>query len=398
MNDLRTVPTHAKLKRMRRRGFGLPFVLLVLMVITTLVAAAVVRYAQTVQYSRLGGELVTARMIADSGLEMAVTLMRDQDHDWFASYSQPISNIDLGLSDDVLGGSFELDFHTLPSVSMAPGSFVTVRCVGRVGRKESTSLATVKVTSLISNYLLLPNGNYTIKGNRANSNVGPILVTANGDEGNLLVWHDRYGHYALTGAPNHEHGDLEFRGSIKATGQFVLTNEIDGGGNTLPPLKFKGRIPAGNYVHNDLPLPSLGSLVLPEDLEVDSDARLRSKVPEVDIMLEKARTQTGALSLDISAYPEGVLAEFVDGRLVISPVERSLVGRVYDKEFHDQNQADLKEVVKKNRGVNNSQAKKILKEEVAWDDPFFSDRPYPPDLVNDIDGDGVVETDGDWAG
>lgn len=382
----------------------MPFVLLVMLVVTALVGAGVARFNQTARFLKLGPDHSVARALADSGLELAVILMRDEAYDWYTGYSQPIRNTDLGLSDASLGGGFELEFRSFSNLYPAGGSFITIRSQGRSGSRTATSVATIKLTSMLANYLFFSNGSYTMSGFHAPANSGPILVNGNGDEGNFRFWHDWLNERALTPQFMHSHEDVEFSGSVRASGSVVLSNQIDGPlrsrgvTHTLPPRRFNGTVAAGTMVHQDLPgLAAQGSLTFTSEVEVETDAPLRVLPPAVDAVLNAAARQPGVRTIDVGQYPEGVLAEFIGGKLVLSEVRRTPVGVVFDKDVYLGQTTELRNQMGVHHGSSDPAAMdQLLRNEVAWDDPDFPELPYPSDLVGDTDGDGVVETEGDY--
>lgn len=379
-----------------RRGFGLAFVLVVVAVVTTLVAAAATRFFMTTRTLRIGPHQSVARMMADSGLDLAIVLMRDQAHDWYSSYTQPVTNGDLGMTD--LGGDFELSFHSLPSLSSGAGTFITIRCRGRAAGKEAISLATVKVTSLISNYLFFSNGDFRLMGNGTPANSGPILVNGNGDEGNFRIWHDRLNVTELTNRNRHDFGEVTLSGSVRANGRVFLRNRVVVGAPTLDSLQFNGNVPPGRIVHEDLPgTTARGSLVLPREVEVEADSPLRAAVPRIDSVMRTAASQSGVTQINVGGFRDGVLAEFVDGKLILSEARRVTVGRVYDKDVYLGETSTLISATSDHYGNPDRNAMhELLKREVVWDDPDFPDAPYPPDLVDDLNSDGLNETSGDY--
>jgi len=76
---------------------------------------------------------------------------------------------------------------------------------------------------------------------------------------------------------------------------------------------------------------------------------------------------------------------------------RRVVGKLFDKDFyiacHDDLLAEQKHYWSSS---NDPLMDQILRSSVAWDDPDYLDAPYPPDLQDDLDGDGITETTGDY--
>lgn len=379
-----------------KKGFGLAYVLVILATVSTLLASAYLRHSQTIMAMKASGrDQVQARFLAESGLQMAVILLRDEDHDWYKDFAQPVTSADLGIDESNLGGRFELTFHSIPSAYSGQGDFITVRSRGLVGRNSASSMATVKITCALTNYLFSSRGDFAMVGNLTPDNSGPILVSSNGDQGNFTFWHDRLNLKPLFAGTNHEFGSLKFQGSIQATGSIAVSN-VNETGPVGPPLELNGPLSPMVMTHSDIPgVTEQGSLEFLDQVEFDAQATLNAGIPSIDEVFTEAALAPGLHTIDISSYPTGVLAEFQpDGSLIISEAVLSPVGRVYDKDIYQEYTAQLAAVYLAHNPLQ-ADPDQMLRREVAWDDPDFNNHPYPPDLISDIDGDGVVETEGD---
>lgn len=383
-----------------RSGFALPYVLLLTVILAILTTAATYRYVHTTRFLSFGRDKVRARHLADSGIEMALILMRDQDIYWYKDtdlFPGAITSQTLGLTPAAIGGEFTLHFEKFPNIYPRRGSFISVRSVGRAGRAEATTVATVKLTSILTNFLFLSNGNYVHRSWDDSTTKGPIFVNGNGDAGDFRIWHDNSHYQTQTGNPVHSGVTHTMEGQVKATGQIYVQNVDTVGGNSAPPLQLNGEQPAGTLIHNDMTSAgTTGKIVFTDDFQTNPNVELNVDIPPVGELLEKARN-IGAVTVDISSYGDGVLAEFSDdGRLVISKVEKRTLGYLYDKDLYEEYQGSLTDLQLGNHGsTDTAAALDRIRSEVTWNDPGIPDAPYPADLQTDLDGDGVVEVNGD---
>jgi len=69
---------------MKRRGVALPYTLLISMLLISFVAALLLRVTQSLRFTTFDESYVRARMLADGGARLAVTLMRDFNDKWYA--------------------------------------------------------------------------------------------------------------------------------------------------------------------------------------------------------------------------------------------------------------------------------------------------------------------------
>lgn len=394
------VVTFPGIRDRNRPAFALPFVLLLTVVLSILTSAATYRYIHTTRFLSYGRDTVRARNLADSGIEMALILMRDQDVYWYQDktlFPGQITSQSLGLTPAAIGGEFELHFEKYPNLYPSRGTFMSVRCVGHAGRAQATSVATVKLTSVLTNFLFLSNGNYTQSSWADSSTSGPIFVNGNGDAGDFRIWHDNRHYQNQTHEIVHAGLTLTMEGQVKAAGQVFIQNVDTVSGNSAAPMQLNGEQSAGTLVHNDLAgAGATGKVVFPDTFMANPNVELNVDIPKVGKLLEKARG-IGAVTVDISSYGDGVLAEFTDsGKLVISKVEKKTLGYLYDKDLYDRYQGNLLDLQLGDHGsTDNAAALSRIRSEVTWNDPDIPDAPYPADLQTDLDGDGVVETSGD---
>ncbi len=101
-------------------------------------------------------------------------------------------------------------------------------------------------------------------------------------------------------------------------------------------------------------------------------------------------------TLDISEESDGVLVEFIDGKMTVSSVEKKTIGFLWEKDVYTEYETHLVNLMMNNtQNFDSTLATEKVQHQVAWDDPGLPNATYPPDLVGDINGDGSVETTGD---
>ncbi len=274
------------------RGFAIPFVLLVVLILSTLTTAAVYRYTQTTRFLQLGQETVRARALADSGLEMALVMMRDESIEWYndPAFPYPVTSQSMGLTPADIGGEFQLFVESYPALYPSEGTFRTIRWVGQSGRAQATSLATVKLTSPLTNFLVVSNGNYILPGWADPEINGPIFVNANGDNGDFRIWHDNHHFRRIDKTEAHAEATVTMNAQIKAAGDIYVQNHDSLGGLDQAPLMLNGEIPPGEIIHDDLAtrVPG-GKIVLPTTLTADPAVELNVEILTTPEMLEIAR-------------------------------------------------------------------------------------------------------------
>lgn len=340
------------------------------------------------------GDLVKARFLADAGARTALVLLRDRDVTYFEQFDGPVSSTQLGFSEEELGGRFVVRLEKLDEIYQGEGSYGTVVCDGYSGRQSARTAVSIKFASPLTNFAIMSNGNFQIKGFQNPEINGPIFVNANGDSGDLTIWHQRVHVDPTTGLDNHVGGDVKIGGDLQASGDIVVQNKHYAGDG--PAQRLDGPISAGS-IQSSLPgVPNIGRVSFTRDVNAQPEAPVNLRIPPMEGILENFSARPGVIEVDISSYGEGVLAEFVDGKLHLSQAEHKTVGRVFDKDLYSEIASELStETSHQYPGTGSSVIDELIKKEVVYDDPEFSNHPYPPDLINDLDGDGSVELEGD---
>ncbi|MEW6281689.1 MAG: hypothetical protein AB1758_23980, partial [Candidatus Eremiobacterota bacterium] len=381
-----------------RRGVALGFVLAIILAMSAFTTAVVYRFRQSAALTAHGTSLVQARLLADSGAETAVILMRDHDLEWFRDLPVPVTSERLGFDPVTLGGRFELRFEQIPEVTQGQGTFLTILSTGTSGGATARTAVTVKLTSPLTNYIFFSNGNYTIAGWGDPTISGPMFVNARGDQGQVRMWHDNRYWDPLYNVERHFGGKIQLASQIKATGKVFLRNADYKNQYSLQPMSFDGTTPAQKLVLNDIDLaPSKGSLTLTSELSAQAEIPLNTQAPTIDQVLQGVRGNPRSTLVDVSSYPDGVLAEFIDGQLVVSEVDTREVGRVFDKDLYQGHRSSLiNEMLLQHKSTDPGAMDAMLRADTLYDDPDFPNAAYPPGLQSDLSGDGQVETQGDY--
>lgn len=377
---------------------ALAYVLVLLLAMSGFLAAAMVRYQQTSRFMSFGADSVRARMLADSGAKLAIILMRDKNVAWYQDgFPSPVTSESMGYSEGDLGGKFTLEFDSLAGVNESPGTYVTVLATGYSGNQTAKTAATVKLSTPITNYVFFSNGNYNIAGWGDPVIRGPVFVNSNGDRGNVTMWHDNRYWDSINHRERHVGRTITLDAQIRAVGSISMRNPDYLRNWSEDPMLFDGTNGAGNLVHDDLMGASaLGRLNLEGDFVTEPNVPVNVSVPEVDDVMETFNARSDVNVLDISNSSKGVLAEFIDGELIVSEVVMKDVGHIYDKDLYAQNGASIvNSTMSYYESSDRAAIEQLVREEVVFDDPELPNRAYPPDLVTDLDGDGAPETEGD---
>ena len=381
------------------RGIALFYVMCLTLVISVFLTAALYRYTTSLRFLQFDAGTVNARMLADSGANLAVVMLRDRSTTWYLDerFGESISSADLGYAEEDLEGTFELEFRRLDELYQGRGSYLTVVSTGRSHGRVARTAATVKITSPLTNFVTVSNGNYDIGAWGNPSITGPLFVNASGDEGRLRIWHDNvYPDPYKEGEFRHSGGNVNLGIEAKAVGDVEISN-LDYLNRTGAGLSLEGEYPKGTIEANsDLPLPIKGKVTFVEDSAAQSNVEVNLKIPSTEEALFAFRNRENVATVDVSAYGEGVLAEFVGGELVISEAKRKVVGKVFDKSAMSQHMSSYRRNAADQYEVSEAEAEQMLWNETVLDDPLFPDAEYPDALKTDSNGDGVVEETGDY--
>lgn len=419
--------------RSRSRGVALVYTLMISAVLVAFLAAVLVRVTQTLRFTAYDEDFVKARHLADSGARYTILMMRDVKADFYAG-KLPLSSTTLGptFSPESLGGTFEVQVHETSELGANPypaaGTYRTIVSTGKVRGRTARTVATVKVTSPLVNYLALSRGDFWIgvELTQVHRIEGPILTLANpaaNQRGDVRIWH-MLQYFDVT--PNRfatAPGDIEIAAEIKAAGRIYVQNLNDdpnwttyhGSRERYPPLPGPRNLD-GEYEPKDFPGANIGfespdiTFVVPEkwrgkvtlldDLNAQPNHEFGAKVPEMADVIKRFREKPGVKTIDISNYPQGVLVEFHGGKMSVSTTQRKLVGRMFDAYLLDDHQGTfINELGWQFGGGNRNRLRERLHDEVAWNDPMFPDAPYPDGYVDWNDNgvpNGKRETHGDY--
>lgn len=384
---------------LRRRGIALVYVLWMTVILSALTVAVLIRFLPSIRAQSYNEGTVRSRLIADSGAELALVLMRDDSLDWYrkGGLPYPVTSQALGLTEDDLGGRFELRFEQVGQLYPNNASYLTVLSTGYSGRASAHTAVTVKLTSPLTNYVYFSNGSYNIEGWGNPSLAGPLFVNANGDAGNISMWHDIRYWNSQTNREEHSGGHIRLASQFKATGQIYLRNSDYRAQYSADPKNMDGTTTPGNVVHDDISgVVPKGKVELVTALNAQANIPLNVDMPEMPDVLQKIREMEGKVPVDVSDYPDGVLAEFSDGKLFLSKAERRSVGKVFDKDVWMVDGPSMVSTQALHSKVDTNTADRMVRTDVAFDDPDFPNAPYPAGMTDDIDGDGTVETEGDY--
>ncbi len=121
------------------------------------------------------------------------------------------------------------------------------------------------------------------------------------------------------------------------------------------------------------------------------------RVNTTDELLRSYRDLPGKITIDVGDCAEGVLVEFVDNALHVSRAVKKNMGRVFDKDLYNAYHDSLLDELKNySNSSNDALMDQQLRNSVTWNDPDYQETAYPPDLAGDLDGDGTVESTGDY--
>lgn len=373
------------------KAFALAYTLLVSAVIMLFAGALFSRATESMRVSGLDVTSVHATALADTGAQLAYSLLRDHDPQYFKTRN-PLRSADLGpeFARNVIGGSFEVQVddadYTATGLYPNNGTFYTIISTGRVGNHVARTEMILKMTNPLLNYLFLAPEDLRLKASR--TVVGPIVVNADpasGDRGNLSFGHDEDYWSSLSHQYEHDGGDLRLDIQARATGDIYIRNSSDHG-YTQAPLQLNGRYAPQSFQHQDHVILAAGGswdghVVLTDDCALEANAKFTTKIPTMDKLLKRYRDGTGPSPVDISGEAGGVLVEFTGSQVFISQAVTRQVGRVYDR-AHALEQATylIDSLYRRYYGISQAAAQVMLDQEVDWNDPVFPDRPYPADL------------------
>ncbi len=383
---------------MTKRGVALVYVLLVTVVLSILATALAFSYQRTVRALLYDERNVRARELADSAVELALVLLRDHALDWYTAFPPTITSEALGYTEDRLGGRFELRMESLKELyPVGQGTYLTLVATGIAQGQQARTVANVKLSTPLTNFVFYSSGSYTLgPGGTIN---GPIFAGANGDGGDIRMWHDQYYFHAQRNRPWHSYGKLNLNAQLKASGKIYIRN-IDSVNNrySQPEKTLDGVVSAGDLVHDDLSdVPAKGAVSIASGLQAQPNIRVGVDLPKMSEILGNFRAKKEKTVLDISNYPNGVMAEFIDGQLIVSEAKPKVVGHVFDKDLYLASGSSMIADVQANSldTLSAGEADTLLRSSVVWDDPDLPNLPYPPDLHGDLDSDGQSETEGD---
>lgn len=386
-----------------RRGFALAYVLVVSVVLFLFTTALYLRASYTLRATRLDENFIRARQLADTGAKLTFTLMRDYDAEWYLG-QLPLTNNHFGpdYAQDVLGGTFEVT--VVDKASLAPsdpypsyGTYRTIIATGQSGGRTARTAITAKITNPFLNYLILSPLDLKVAGVDL---TGPIVVNANpdtGDQGNFRIIHDKENWNSLASRWSHGWWTVRLNSEVRATGEIYIQNDPENG-FTQGPMFFDGTYPVQSFTHDDMvildptsPGTAQGRLLLTGEFTASPKSKFNAPVPSIDQLIKNYRDNQASTSVvDVTGYPDGVLAEFIDGTLFLSQATKVKIGRVYDRDFAQDHIDDLTDYYRIHYGVGDAAAQQLLWREVAWDDPDFEDDLHPGG-TSDLDGDGIAD-------
>lgn len=388
-----------KENRRYNRGVALFYVMCLIVVVTAFLAAALYRYTTSARFLSFDSGTVSARMLADSGASIALVLLRDRSASWYTDdrFGEVVTSADLGYTEDDLGGIFELEFKQLDDLYAGQGTFLTVISTGRCQGRAAKTAVTVKVTSPLTNFVSVSNGNYDIGAWGNPSILGPLFVNANGDAGQLRIWHDIISERAYQpGVDQHSSGNVQLGIEAKAVGDIKVSN-IDWKNRVGAGLALEGEYKRGtDKTNNDLPEASKGKVQFVEDSAAQSNVEINLKIPTTEEALFAFRNRENVTTIDVSGYKDGVLAEFIDGKLILSAAKTRTIGKVFDKSIINESLSSYRNNAALQYQLSSADAETAIRKETLLDDPMFPNAEYPDELKNDYDGDGVVEEEGDY--
>lgn len=380
-------------------GIALFYVLCLVMVVTAFLGAALYRYVTSARFLSFDSDTVKARLLADSGASLALVLLRDRSANWYSDerFEEVVTSGELGYTKDDLEGSFDLEFKQLEELYAGNGTFLTVISTGRCDGRTAKTAVTVKVTSPLTNFVSVSNGNYDIGAWGNPSIQGPLFVNANGDAGQLRIWHDTISEKAYQpGVDQHSGGNVQLGIEAKAAGDIKVSN-LDWKNRIGSGLALEGEYKKGtNKINQDLPEAAKGKVTFVEDSAAQSNVEINLKIPTTEEALFTFRSRENVTTIDVSKYGEGVLAEFIDGKLVLSAAKNRVIGKVFDKSVASESMGTYRENAALQYQLSSHDAETAVRKEVLIDDPMFPNGEYPEALKNDYDGDGVIEEEGDY--
>lgn len=419
--------------RFRSRGVALIYTLMITTVLVAFLVAVLVRVTQTLRFTAYDEDFVRARHLADSGARYTILMMRDVKSDFYAG-KLPLESTRLGpvFSAENLGGTFEVRVLETSELGANPfppaGTYRTIVSVGKVRGRTATTVATVKVTSPLVNYLALSRGDFWIgvELQQVHRIEGPILTLPNpgaNQRGDVRIWHMMQ-YFDVT--PNRfatAPGDIEIAAEIKAAGRIYVQNLNDdpmwtatqGSRERYPPLPgprnldgpySPSQFPQGNIGFDTPDITFIapedwrGKVTLLDDLNAQPNHEFGAKVPEMSDILKKYREKPGVKIIDVSNHPGGVLVEFHGGKMSVSTAQKKFVGRLWDAYLLETHEGQfINELGWQFGGGNRNELRKRLHREVAWNDPLFPDAEYPDGYIDwngDGNPDGRRETHGDY--
>lgn len=378
--------------RPRKKAFALAYTLLVSAVIMLFAAALFTRVTETLRLSGTDVNSVHAAALADTGAELAYSLLRDYDPQYFKTQN-PLKSVNLGpdFAPSVIGGTFEVtvDDSDYTSTGLYPdnGTFYTVVSTGKVGNHVARSEMTLKMTNPLLNYLFLaPRNLYLGDGLTV---AGPIVVNADpasGEPGDLVLSHASEYYNNIIHNYQMDQGDLKLDIQARASGDIKIQNWCDHG-YTQGPVMLNGRYSPQTLENQDFnilcPWGSWNSHVeFTDEVALEAHAKFTTKIPTFDKLLKSYRAGAGPAALDISTQAGGVLVEFTEGQVFVSEAKTRLMGRVYDKAIAEDEAPDplIDDYYVPYFGITAAAAQAKVDAELAWDDPAFPNDNYPADL------------------
>lgn len=391
----------------RGKGFALGYVLLLVAVLVTLFSAVLVRVSQSLRLATHDFELVRARGLSEVAAELAFNLMRERPL-WFEdeAYGEPpFTNEDFGpdFAREVVGGTFEItvldreDLDPDPFETNNSGTYKVIVSRARVGNRSAQTVLSVKLTNAFIHHLVAARGTYYHEPDVLLS--GPVFVDwENGMPGNFQFAPSRViDRRANTGRVDWDlsSADVLFGGEVRATGEIFMQSIAPNRFLTAGRLPIEGNKPAGfEKFHRDVDQSKLdagrqtGKLHLTRDSRFESHVGMALLVNPMDELLATYRlNQGGVHTLDVGAYPDGVLVEFLPGGgLMVSRGVWKDVGRCYDRAYYQANERDVLQFLRE-RYENDKweSARTIAEAEVAWNDPAYPEERYPALLEKSSD-------------
>ncbi len=420
----------------KQRGFALAYAFIVSTVFLVFFAALALGFRDTVRAVRFSEDSVKCRALADLGNELVYQIFlshglsfippdlgpggvfkfsNDRDSSYYLGGMAASPNrtaLEESLDSGVLGGTFTVTIRDARSLDseMVPdrGTFWTMDCQSQVNSRTSTAQASsrflVKVGVPFVNYLRVGSGEFEI---RADEWQGPICGASSSTSGlpRLRLRSANTLSHLITGLPVKSDLTVGLQGLLRSMGPIEMI-EADSTTFPDPTVTVVRTLGPGTYSAGDQILsplagtgPGIGGVLVTGALTVEPFSGLPMRQDETSKVLESVRSQgAGAISLDVSSYPGGVLVEVLDGTVSLYQANVVSVGKIYDLGLVlsifkpgkplDETEKDDERLVATYGSDAAAMDAAIL--EATWDDPAWPEEPYPSQLLADA---GTFVTD-----